>query len=243
MTDVVAVYSGLHLQSAQGHALSQAEIHYTHEVDALLNIAQQRRLYIAAVGGISDFVNYQGHRCTSTECELITAPAAQRVFACPAPDEHPIHKRNTDGSVLHMWSGVVSVCFKYGVPHTCTLQMCSHQELIDGQLICKLTGRVLGVPIASVTELPYVFDGGKAMTAATLQLADQGGIDTRMQQYYDGRAENQSRSAQLVAAKEDATVIAELGLKRDIDTSGLSCLIDGSRTAGPFGLIELPQRS
>lgn len=229
------------LRATPEYALEQAEIHYTHEADALYTIARERLLYAAAFGsGLSEFVDYEGHKCTSNGCSLISAPPNEVVYVCPFPDQHPEHKQAFDGSVLHRWSGVISICAKYGVPHTCTRQMCSHQELFDGEMICALTGRSLGPPIASVAESNYAFDSGKMMTTVTLQLPDRDAINARTQQYHEARPENKSRGQQINAAKIDAKNLgaSSSNLKRHVDDSGFSKHADGSSTAGPVGLID-----
>lgn len=172
---------------------------------------------------------------------MVEAPPNERVFVCPVPYEHPPHKRNPDGSVLHRWSGMVSVCYKYGVVHLCTASMCSHQVAIDGEISCQLTGRVLGSEIAAVTELPFSFDSGsKVMTAVHTQSTDVDAIERRMEQYNESRPEHAKERAAVQCAAKDAAALERLGTKRAIDTSGYQPALDGSRTAGPTGLLEAP---
>lgn len=222
-------------------ALEQAEIHYTHEADALRVIARQRLLYNAAFGrGLSDFVDYDGHKCTSSGCTLINAPANEVVYECPFPEQHPDHKKAFDGSILHRWSRLVFICTKYGVPHTCTPQMCSHQELFDGEMICSLTAMSLGPPVASVAESNYAFESGKSMTTVTLQFSDSGAINARTREYHEQLPEYKTRTAQIDAAKIDARKFhsSRKNLKRCVDDSGFSKHAEGSSTAGPIGLID-----
>ena len=223
------------------YALEQAEIHYTHEADALRILARQRLLYNAAFGrGLSDFVDYDGHKCTSSGCTLISAPANEIVYECPFPEQHPEHKKAFDGSVLHRWSRIVFICTKYGVPHTCTPQMCSHQELFDGEMICSLTAMSLGPPVASVAESNYAFESGKAMTTVTLQFSDPDAINARTREYHESLPEHKTRTAQIDAAKVDAQkfCLSSKNLKRRVDDSGFSKHAEGSSTAGPVGLID-----
>lgn len=228
------------VRATPAQALARAEICYEHEADALREIAHRHHLYNVALGDTADFIIYPGHRCTR-DCHLIGPPERERVFVCPMPHTHPQYKRNADGSVLHRWSGCVSVCYKFGVPHVCTSNMCTHQQPTHELVTCTLTGRTLGSEVVDMQELPFSFgDGGKAMTAIHVQSADTDAMSRRMEQYNDTRPETSGRREAVAAAAAHAkqlTADSSSAKKRTIDTSGLVTQVDGSRTAGPTGLI------
>lgn len=224
--------------------LATAEINYAHEADELIARAQQRRLENAASGEPVDFAHYPGHKCSSASCSLVTAPADELVYACPMPEEHPLHMRSNGEPVLHRWSRDVSVCYSFATVHVCTAQMCSHQLTEQGNTVCRLTGRSFGGEIAAVYESGYFFESGKAMTATRLDAADADAINTTLAKFSEARPENRDNARHRNSAAEQAAA-APSTLKRTIDLSGLSRQVDGSRTAGPLGLLtreEVEQR-
>lgn len=219
-------------------ALANAEVNYKHETDALVRLTQHMRLCNVAFGHSPDFERYPGHRCSIATCTMVRAPERELVYECPFPHEHPPHKRNIDGSVLHRWSGNVSVCYGYGTPHICTPNMCSHQTSSGGELVCTLTGLSLGPEVCNVSELDYAFESGKAMTSVHLDSSDRDAIDARVGSYVAERPENVSLRASVAGALEDARALEARGTKRRIELAAQPRIGDGARTAGRLGLLE-----
>lgn len=224
-------------------AFKRSEVHHKHEADELRLRAQRQRMVDALCYGTPDFIHYPGHRCISSECRFVTAPESERVYECPSPMEHPPQARNLDGSVLHRWSHVVSVCITYGQPHICTPSMCSHQTSHDGEKICTLTGRSHGSELVACTELPFsFFESDKPMTAAHTQEVDLDAVERRVAGYLSSKPENADRERDRAQALEDARQMQQRGADAHrVDYRAvLSLDNDVTRSAGPIGLLPAP---
>lgn len=224
-------------------AFARSEVHHKHEADELRLRAQRQRMVDSLCYGTPDFIHYPGHRCVLNECRFVTAPANERVYECPAPMEHPPHTRNPDGSVLHKWSHVVSVCITYGLPHICTPSMCSHQTSCDGEKTCTLTGRSHGSELVACTELPFsFFESDKPMTAAHTQDVDLDAVRGRVAGYLLSKPENRDRERDRATAAKDAQQMQQRGVAAHAVDFRAGMLLDNdvTRSAGPIGLLPSP---
>lgn len=229
-------------------------VHYKHEADALFEIARRRHLIEAAHGGINDFVDYADHRCVCAKCTMIGTPHNETYYVCPTPIEHPPHLRNSDGSVTHRWSKELFVCYNFGALHVCNQRWCDHQHSIDGELVCRLTGRVHGVEIHMMQDLSFAFDSGKVMTTSNAPNIDLDSMRMGIDSYMNARPENRDRHTQAERALMDAqrnvsSVDLRTFTKRRIDAASSAISIeqapkrtitDKSESSGPLARLPPP---
>lgn len=204
-------------QCGHQQVLASASIHHAHEAEALRDVVQRLHIHEAAVhGGCDMFIMIGGHRCSVT-CRLEGPPKGQTYYECPRAYEHPAYMQNADGSVLHRWSGDVSVCWQTGDPHICTTNMCNHQVTYGGEIVCSLTARHLGAPTTSVRETGNLFDSGKAMTTCIETHVDISAIDSKLHSWRMNQAGAADQELATRKAAEQARALTLGSLKRTID--------------------------